>query len=510
MEIRRETGLQGTPPSSLNTESMEGGAVLLPKDKFSKGMRADDPSKAMRSLASSIAGVILKPGQSTPVPLEKAAFWSYQAENEHDIKGVFNAPNGGMYICSHSFDWQNPDRPKAYTVAFDSTGKEIWKFRPEKKYAIDDNMFLADGSAFIMCNSEERWNEPYVVALNPDGSEKWRFQPEKEEKCTSMQLGPDGTLYAKMKDTIYAVDRNGQMKWKKKLNMNSDDYFHEITPRGNNIVVNDNFSLNMGSDSFYSVDPAGKKTRLDYPDIDTFPIRDTKGHLFYGGEKGEFHGVDMDTETHWTVRTDAERGFQTPNWGKDGNIYAQGRYDNSNSLYVFDPQGKSLWKQTIDDHRPPGMGLESFYEVAPDGSVYYAIEDKDAIQVIDRQGNKCKQIDVPGGFSDFKVDKKGNLYIRQYDDKIQYYRSQDGNRYYFPLELANNMDMKEILDDGTVVFQDMCSRYHVKLDKEEEIQKAVEEAKKAEEEAEAQGSKKDEVIVEDNFVVIGNIKIEKH
>jgi hypothetical protein len=72
------------------------------------------------------------------------------------------------------------------------------------------------------------------------------------------------------------------------------------------------------------------------------------------------------------------------------------------------------------------------------------------------------------------------------------------------MEIAQNIDMKEVLDDGTLVFQGMCERYHVRLDKDDEVKKIIEEAQKEGEEAEKDP---DEIVVDDNWVIIGNVKI---
>ncbi|MDQ7822297.1 MAG: PQQ-binding-like beta-propeller repeat protein [Candidatus Eremiobacteraeota bacterium] len=505
MEIRNDIT---APPVHLNRPAgapdMTGEEVKAPRDSFSHGAA---PQKNMKNITAGAAGAILSKPSKEPVPLEKAAHWKFEAQDKHSIDAVFTTPNGNSYICCESFDTENRDTPRSYTAAFDPSGKELWTYKTDNKYSISSHIFLPDGSSYLACNGEERWDRPYVVALNPDGTEKWKYQPKTDSKCSSIQIGPDGTIYAKIEKELHAIDSKGKMKWKHEIGIHSDDYFHEMTPGGTSIFACDNFSNNFGYDSFYAVNSKGKKEEIDLPDIGTFPINDGKGHIFYGGEKGEFYGIDTTTGQKWELSLDSERGLKMPHWGPDGRIYVEGRFDNA--LYAIDPQGKLIWKETIEDHRPGGMALDEFYKVAHDGSVFYALEGKDSIQVIDARGNRSKEINVPGGFSEFCPDSRGHLYIRRADDDtIIFCDVQNDTRFYFPMELAGNMDMKEVLDDGTVVFQDMCSRFHVKFDKDEEVKKYLEELQEAGDAGESQ-KPVDTIVEEDDWVYIGNVKIPK-
>jgi len=479
------------------------------EDSFTRGSTPDRTHTQLRNIVSAgaAAGAVLDAKKKEPKTVEQAATWSYKSKDKHSLEGVFTTPSGDTYVSCKSFDWENKDRPKAYTAAFDPQGNRRWEYEAEKRYNIDEHLFLPDGRCYISCNTEERWSKPYVVALNPDGTQKWKFQPDKECKCNSIRLGPDGTIYAKFENQLVALDDKGQVKWKHKIGITSADYFHEMTPSGTNIFACDNFSNNFGYDSFEAVGPDGKKKKIDLPDIGTFPINDGKGAIYYGGEKGEFYGIDVDKGTQWSLQLDSERGLKTPQFGKDGNIYVEGRFDDT--LYAISPGGKLLWKQVITDHRPEGMGLDGFYQVGADGRVYYAQQDKDVIQVIDARGNRGTPIDVAGGFSEFKVDSQGNMYIRRYDETIILNNMNTGLRFFFPMELATNMDMKEVLPDGTVVFQDMCDRFHVRFDKDEEVKKALEEIKAAQEGKDGEGAaaSPDNVEIDDKWVIIGDVKI---
>ena len=504
MEIKNEPSIQGLSSSGISGKAASQGGVKEPQDTFTQSSRQSKKVKPFMQLTQNgVASVVLKKEKKEPVPLAQAAHWKYEAEDNYSIDDVTPTPAGTTFISCHSFDSRNRSGSRAYVAAFDSGGNEMWKYRAEKKHSIEGHAFLSDGTSYLVCNSEERWDKSYIVALNPDGTEKWKFTPDTEAQCSSIQVGPDGTLYAKMDNELYAIDTNGAMKYRHRITIHSDDYFHEVAPDGTNILANDNFSNNFGYDTFYGISAQGRKKELEFPDIGTFPLRDTKGHLFYGGEKNEFYGIDLQTGQKWEIELDAPRGTKTPHFGKDGTIYAEGRYDN-NTLYAIDPKGKLLWKQVIDDHRAPGMGLDSYYKVAKDGSVFYGLEDRDAIQQIDASGNRVRQIEIPGGFSEFVPDNRGNLYVRDYNGTIIFLTIETDQRFYFPMEIAQNIDMKEVLDDGTLVFQGMCERYHVRLDKDDEVKKIIEEAQKEGEEAEKDP---DEIVVDDNWVIIGNVKI---
>lgn len=507
MEIKKESIIpDGRIYGRTDTSAMKN-KEALPVDTFSKTARDSSRTRKMKKITQSVTQAVLKTEKKVPVTVEKAAQWSHKSEDNHSIEGIYRTPGGNTFVCCHSFDTENRDTPRAYTVAYDSKGNELWKFRPDKHYTIDEHLFSSDGSTYIACNSEERWDKPSVTALNPDGSKRWTFEPKAEDRCNSIRLGHDGTIYAKMKNSLYAIDQKGQLKWKHKIGTNSDDFFHEITPRGTSIFAGDNFSNNFGYDIFYAVDEKGKKRELELPDIGTFPVHDDKGHIFYGGEKGEFYGIDPETSQTWKLQLDSERGLKTPHWGTDGRIYVEGRFDRN--LYAIDPQGALLWKQTIDDARPGGMGTEPFYKVAKDGSIYYARDDKEVIQQIDSSGKKIREISVNGGFSDFVPDSRGNLYIRRDDDTIVLCNVETDSRYYFPMELARNMDMKEALDDGSVVFQDMCDSFNVRISSDEEVKKILEEieAGKSGEMDDNGLSDPDGIELQQDWVIIGDIKL---
>jgi outer membrane protein assembly factor BamB len=506
VEIRKDPVISGGVLHDRAGASHDKKDEALPADTFSRAAKQPKGMGRMKKLAADVTQAVLKPESREPVTVDRAAHWSHKSEDRHSIEGIYRTPSGNTFVCCHSFDTENRDTPRAYTVAYDSSGRELWKFRPDTHYSIDEHLFSSDGSTYIACNSEERWDRPSVTALNADGTVRWKFQPDGEDRCTSIRLGPDGTLYAKMKNTLYAVDGSGNLKWKHRIGMNSDDFFHEMTPGGTSIFANDNFSNNFGYDMFYSVDSKGKKKELDLPDIGTFPIHDDNGHIFYGGEKGEFYGINPETMETWKLQLGSERGLKTPHWGPDGRIYVEGRFDKG--LYAIDPQGKLLWRQEIDDARPSGMGLEPFYRVAKDGSVYYARRDKEVIQQIDGSGNRKKEISVNGGFSDFAPDSRGNVLIRRDDDTIVTCDVETDSRFYFPMELARNMDMKEVLDDGSVVFQDMCDSFKVTIGMDQEVKKKLEELTAGDDGGEDKGEQGSAGIeVQQDWVIIGDVKL---
>ncbi len=71
----------------------------------------------------------------------------------------------------------------------------------------------------------------------------------------------------------------------------------------------------------------------------------------------------------------------------------------------------------------------------------------------------------------------------------------------FPMKIPEYAAIKEVLDDGTLVFQGECEIYHIRLNKDNEKKKLQEKARKLAEE---------EIAITDNWVMIGNVRIHRN
>ncbi|MHC9542689.1 MAG: PQQ-binding-like beta-propeller repeat protein [Vulcanimicrobiota bacterium] len=533
MEIRSTSSQYTLMNQDNHGRSAQDRSVMMdPVDTFVKDTRCLRAKPQFLNALSAAAGEILKEDR-TPMQIENSADWSYQTRDGYSIKGSFNAPGGKTYLCCQKNDLLD-EKSADISVAIDGSGKVMWEYAVDRDCSIKDQVFLANGSSYILADGNSRvmpagFNDKparaYVVALNPDGREKWRFCPENDEECTSIRIGTDGTLYAKYKgtpvkigadatfhpegrDILYAVNKDGAPVWKHELEMKSDDLFHEVAPDGTNIFASGFIISNNGCDTHYAVDPKGKARKLALPNTCTDAINDGKGHIFYSGKKGEFHGVDTVKGTSWKVQLDPEGGLQTPQWGKDGNIYIKGRGESFDTLSAIDPKGALLWSQNISDVQLRGLGREAYYRVSKDGSVFYASQDGKTIQHIDCHGNKVKEIAV-GSFDDFCLSDNTTLYIMsQEQKKLIICDPRTDDRTYIPLETKKEIRMEEVLEDGTIVFQSLTETYRVNPDTLiRDVKKRAAEALK-EDSGEKKGSA-ETITIEDNFVVIGNLRIER-
>jgi outer membrane protein assembly factor BamB len=132
---------------------------------------------------------------------------------KHVVKGVFASPavgvNGSVFVATNAAD----GAPNVY--AFDpATGAARWSI------ALGDGAMAipavgVDGTVYISGNSGR------VFALKPsDGTIRWSFPLEGDGTATPAILGADGTVYAGLGPTLYALTPSGRMKWKFKLNGN--------------------------------------------------------------------------------------------------------------------------------------------------------------------------------------------------------------------------------------------------------------------------------------------------
>jgi sugar lactone lactonase YvrE len=455
-------------------------------------------------------GKVFEKRPNGPYPPQEVADWTYEARDSHSIDDVVHASGGRVFLTAHSFDTGTSKGPRGYTTAFDAQGKQTWEYRPDPARGEDgqnvhSTLFLPDGSSFVLTRSEEIWDPSFLVALGPDGKEKWRFATDSRQHVDSVRPGPAGRVYARVADKVHCFDSSGGSLWSTDLPIRADEFFHVITPDGTQLFVDDNFTSGFGSSIFYAIDPNGKGSDRYLPDITTFPV-EMGQRLVYGGQEGKVHGIDLGSFEGWEVQTDSTRGFKTPFEGRDGNLYIEGRFDDT--LYAISPQGQKLWQAPVSDARSPGLDGERF-EVDTDGSAYYLKADESGLQQIQPDGRAGRLIKIPEGVDGFKPGGDGRMYVwSSAEASILTYDLKTGARLnVLPLEMEfpQQFNLIDVLPGGAVVLKSMDHIYRIRADRNPSLEKQIDELESGA--MDAKPGTPPGIEKQDEYVVIGGVRV---
>lgn len=414
----------------------------------------------------------------TPVPPETVACWTHLAEDHSSIDETVRLADGTSMIIERSFDTSDNKNPRGRVICFNPDGTARWTFiPPQTSYSrdrIESHLLLGDGSSYAVTRGDGAWDSTHLIALDRDGHERWRWETEAREKIDSVRPTSDGGLVVKAGDTVVGLDKDGKERWDCDLPMHSDAYFHVVADDGTHIFVNDDFSNNFGYDHFQGISPKGASRELDLPGITSFPLQ-LDNRLVYAGADGQLHGVELGGKySHWDVQTSSERGLKTPYAGADANIYVEGRFDSN--VYCVSRDGTLRWQREITDAAPRG-GLEDMLRAAPDGTAYYLREGGDVIARIQPDGKPGKDVAVSEGVSSFQVGPDGKLYIWSSESSIIVHDPEKSQSVAYPLEIEHPhvWDIKEVLQDGRIVFEGQGRVHHIRIDENAEIAKRLEE-----------------------------------
>ncbi len=447
---------------------------------------------------------LFETSERQPVDPALVSTWRYDAEDRHSLKEVFRTPDGRTYVAADSHDADRDRRraPASYAAAFDTAGQPLWVYRPEGGQRITSHLF-SPGQTLVASRSEEAWGGSTLVALDERGTCKWRYQPEGTARIDSMRQGPDGTVYVKEGDRLTALAPDGQKRWTAGLSLNADDFFHVAGPDGTQYFASDNFSNNLGYDSFRAVTPDGRVQPVDWPEIGSFPL-EVGSRLVYGGQKGEIHGLDLAGGPAWTVQTDSVRGLQTPWLGRDGNVYARGRFDAK--LYALSPDGRQLWSRTVDD--VARGGLDCPFQVDRDGSVYYQVARTDEIQRILPDGRPGERLRGGPGLEGFRPGGDGKLYTYGRTGVISVVDLESGHLFRLPLKIERPQlwDIEDVLPSGVVVLQDQGSQCCIQPSRDRELKEALERAVRGARPAQPG----QEISEDDGWIQIGDVRLPVH
>lgn len=413
-----------------------------------------------------------KQARTAKPPAELASF-TYEAPASCSIDETVRMPDGASMVIARSFDSSNTKKPRGYVTCFNPDGSIRFTFTPPRgknsREQVESHLLLADATSYAVTRGDQAWDNAHLVALDATGTTRWTWTADDGEKIDSVRPTPDGGVMAKVGDTIVGLAADGREKWRKDLPIHTDPYFHVVAADGTQIFVNDNFSMNFGSDSFCGVTPDGKTRTLRFPQIESFPLQ-LGDRLVYGGADGTLQGVDLGPKhPRWEVQTSSERGLKTPYTGPDGNIYVEGRHDDR--VYAVSPDGHKLWEREISDAAPRESALDDLLRVAPDGRAYYVREGGDKIARIEKDGRPGPDIPVPEGVESLRVGPDGKLHIWTSDASLVIHDVDRALSSAWPVDVESPhlWSIKDVLPNGDVVFEGQDRIHHLHLNEQEEL-----------------------------------------
>ncbi len=268
----------------------------------------------------------------------------------HEITaGPSVARDGTVYIASED----------GVLHAFTPRGREKWTF-DLAAYAGPSSSPLIDRDGAVYVGTAK------FYALNKDGSLRWSYDTGGTINGPAA-MGRDGTLYFPSANYLYAVDRNGTLKWRAKgqgsyplggapaigkdgtiyINTN-DGVLQAYTPKGKlkwkfatpGIVMDVPSSPAIAQDGtiyfggraeyegkggyFYAVNPNGMlKWQYFAGCAQTAPTIDGDGTIYFGSDScGSIHALNPDGSEKWVSETPFDYVRATPVIGADGTLYA--------------------------------------------------------------------------------------------------------------------------------------------------------------------------------------------
>lgn len=317
---------------------------------------------------------------------------------------------------------------------------------------INDDTFLSpvcdDSTIYVVSYSDTGQDLTHLRAISFNGEEKWKLADLKsvgwEGKVTSQPiLSSDGTIYlADWMHTVFAVNRDGTIKWKldvspahvnSQMNLDKEGnlYFlasngilHKVSPQGRilwrlilsefgssscSVVFSpDGKTMYLTEDKLYAVTTEGElKWSYQHPTApntySTIPLVDASGniHIFNGYQRIKPNGI---TFPYYPYPDSVKKFFHVnsnidPTIDKNGNVYI-GAY----GLASFDHKGEFRWAKNIR--------LQGYVSLVcdKDNNIYFLTYDR-KLTCIDINGVEKWQLQLDGHYYYTPIIANGRMYF---------------------------------------------------------------------------------------------------
>jgi outer membrane protein assembly factor BamB len=410
--------------------------------------------------------------------------WSINFPAVHGSSGGMKMlPDGSLFAVGYK------------TVArYDTaTGKVAWQkdfeHEPMASYLTQGK----DGTLLVMQSFDK------LVGLDPaTGREKWSYDCNKTGLWDPKpEIGPDGSVYTFRKDKLAVLSPDGKEKFKCSVGKYSpsiagiDTSGQCIVKSGNDVAV---------------LSPKGKELwRAEGRNSEFFP--EDRDHVFIP-DNNKMQVRDRETGKVLWERTNEDMGLSVFNilGAMDGKVLVTDNHNRTTLLCMDTSTGKTLWQSKL----PPS--LESRYvQVFPDSGLV-TVSEGGKFSVLDMDKGTSKwSLDLPSGAKvrGEAASPKGNLFVQI--DKTIYGLDAATGKPFSQNEGFENPGSMSVAPDGTTVFtQEYGSLKVTALDGrsvEGKVEQAMKEIK--EDDGKAENAPRTEVRVEDEFVMIDGIRLDK-
>jgi len=272
--------------------------------------------------------------------------WSFSAPDHLDAPAI--GPDGTIYVVSYN--------TTLYALLPD--GKQKWTFDPHER--IDGIAIARDGTIYL--------NGASLIALSPSGIVKWT------RKITGSSFlppafGPDGTIYVPAGDyLLYAMTPDGKIKWRFEPKSHAWTPL-TVGPDGTvyvSALYSDAKDGRYAPDGLYAIDRDGRlKWRLPNAENEYLSPSIDEETLYVGGGDGIF-AFSRSGKLQWKYPPKGTIGVDNPPAvGSDGSIY----FIADDTVYAINRRGTLRWRfitRESSDVSPV---------IAPDGLIYLSVNE---------------------------------------------------------------------------------------------------------------------------------------
>lgn len=222
------------------------------------------------------------------------------------------------------------------------------------KYKLDSNYFCGTTPIIASDGSFYNWSQSHgITCYNRDKTVKWFYQVNSTERTSNLNIGLDGTIYFLDSHILYALGKDGVLKWTLQ-----DDRFSSwpyaittFSPDGKTLYIPGEYN----KAAIFALDVASKTIKWEF-----------------GKGKSYWSVVDSYGNIHISTSVD------TIHSGKLGlfSITSEGKirwYYEHNQL-VFGPGISALFQPTIDKYGNTYFASDSIYSIDYSGKVNWKKE----------------------------------------------------------------------------------------------------------------------------------------
>lgn len=489
--VIRQTGIAAGEivPAKVGNRNLSKKEV---SDGFSHGQVKDpafEKMNEMKNLSRKDASKTLfesDKGTLKAVSLEANTLWDYKKVDSTACDTVYDSKNKTIYSgVGTRDDW--------YLTAFDTGGAVKWSYGDSA--AKSSPVLDKDKNVFFRTKNG-------LVVLDPNGKEKWSYPINSSSWSDAPPaIGPDGTVYiiSKNPDAIGTGSKNLRLtavnKGKELWHYNAvGDY------TGDPQVL-------VGKDNKVYLNASIQKREMSF------------GGLVWGDRKEvpSLIALNSDGTENWTKPVDSWPSYTIGSLseGKDGTIYA---CHGNKKLTAFNPNnGKERWTYEMKDHQKIShASAMSRFTQAPvvddDGSIFIgtttvANYPEGYLVKLDKFGKEQWKTSAPGGYRTkphFGPD--GKIYIGTDVEELRVLDKQGNDLRSYTVGNANNFDFG---DNGEIYLNtyERILALHPDAAKLRDGRRR-EELEKVQETPE-ETNKPSQIEVEDQFVVIGGVRLRR-